>query len=128
MTPMVHTELTVKGFDSPDSVREFEGGSGQVEIVHLGGRTVSRSTFKPGWRWSEHVKSIAGTERCEVFHLGYMISGRMRIEMHDGVVMEIGPGQVAEIPPDHDGAVIGDEDCVMIDFGDIADYAVAHHN
>lgn len=127
MAPMIHTELTAKRFDSPDAVREFEGGMGQAEIVHLGERTASRSTFKPGFRWSEHIRPLAETERCQVFHLGYVVSGRMRVMMHDGHDIELGPGDAFEIPPDHDSEVIGDVDCVLIDFGDMADFAVAHH-
>jgi mannose-6-phosphate isomerase-like protein (cupin superfamily) len=127
MAPMIHTELTAKRFDSPDAVREFEGGMGRAEIVHLGDRTASRSTFKPGFRWSEHIKPLAETERCEVFHLGYIISGNMRVTMHDGHIVELGPGDAFEIPPDHDSEVIGDAECVLVDFGDMADYAVAHH-
>lgn len=128
MTPMVHTELTAKRFDSPEETREFVDGKGMAEIVRLGDRTVMRSTFRPGWRWSDHVKPLAGTDRCEVFHLGYVLSGRMRIEMHDGSSIEISAGDVCEVPPDHDAEVLGDTDCVMIDFGDIAEYAVSHHS
>lgn len=128
MTPMVHTELTAKRFDSPEETREFIDGKGMAEIVHLHDRTVMRSTFRPGWRWSDHVKPLAGTDRCEVFHLGYVVSGRMRVEMHTGQTVMLAAGDVCEIPPDHDAEVIGDADCVMIDFGDIADYAVAHHD
>lgn len=128
MTPMIHTELTAKRFDSPDETREFVDSMGKAEIVHLGDRTASRSTFKPGWRWSDHVKPLAGTDRCEVFHLGYVLSGKMRITMHDGHSIEIGPGDVIEVPPDHDAEVLGEADCVLVDFGDMADYAVAHHD
>ena len=128
MAPMVYTELMAKRFDSPDEVREFVGGMGRAEIVHIGERTVSRSTFKPGWVWSEHIKPLAETERCEVFHLGYMVQGRMRVMMHAGESVEFSAGDAFEIPPDHDAEVIGSEDCVLIDFGDIADYAVAHHH
>jgi quercetin dioxygenase-like cupin family protein len=124
---MVHTELTAKRFDHPDETHTFVGDSGHSEVVHLGERTASRSTFRPGWRWSDHIRPEAGTERCEMFHLGYVLSGRMRIAMHGGSVVEIGPGDAFEIPPDHDAEVIGESDCVLIDFGDMAEF-VAHHS
>lgn len=128
MTPMVHTELTAKRFDSPDEVREFAGGMGRMEIVHLGDRTAARSVLKPGWTWADCVKPLAETEHCEVFHLGCVLQGRMRITMHNGESVEFAAGDAFEIPPDHDAEVVGNEDCVMIDFGDMADFAVAHHH
>ena len=123
MAPMIHTELTAKRFDSPDERREFADQMGSADIVRIGERHASRSTFRPGWKWSLHIKPIAQTETCEVFHLGIVQSGQMRVTMDDGQSLVIGPGDVFEIPPHHDAEVIGDEECVLIDFGDIADYA-----
>jgi uncharacterized cupin superfamily protein len=114
--------IEVKSFDSPDEVREFEG-NGKADVVNLGGRNVGRGTFEPGWRWSENVKPIAGTESCEVSHLGYCVSGRMRVTMDDGSDGELGPGDVVAIPPGHDAEVVGDEPCVFLDFGEFGDYA-----
>jgi quercetin dioxygenase-like cupin family protein len=128
MTPMIQTELSVKRFEQPDQSSESIGAMGQTDVVRIGARAVSRSTLKPGWRWSEHIKPLAETERCEVFHLGYVLEGRIRVAMHNGSVVELGPGDLFEIPPDHDAEVVGDESCVMIDFGDMADFAVAHHS
>ena len=67
--------LEVKSFDSPDEVRPFEG-HGQTEIVNIAGHMVGKGTFEPGWKWSEHVKPIAGTDSCQTVHLGYVVSGR----------------------------------------------------
>ena len=114
--------IEVKNFDSPDETRPFEG-KGNAAIVNIGGRTVGRGTFEPGWRWSENVKPIAGTDSCEVSHLGYCISGRMKVTMADGTAGECGPGDVVAIPPGHDAEVVGDEPCVLIDFGEFGDYA-----
>ncbi|HEX8086976.1 MAG TPA: cupin domain-containing protein [Solirubrobacteraceae bacterium] len=114
--------VEVKGFDSPDEVRPFEG-KGKAEIVNVGGRPVGRGTFEPGWRWSENVKPIAGTDSCQVSHLGYCVSGRMKVVMDDGSEGELGPGEVVAIPPGHDAEVIGDEPCVLIDFGELSEYA-----
>jgi quercetin dioxygenase-like cupin family protein len=114
--------LEVKNFDSPDETRPFEG-KGKADVVQIGGQTVGRAVFEPGWRWSENVKPIAGTESCQVSHLGYVISGRMRVFMDDGTEGEVGPGDVMAIPPGHDAEVVGDEACVSLDFGEFGDYA-----
>ncbi len=116
--------LEVKRFDSPDETRPFQG-KGQAEVVEVGGQPVGRATFEPGWRWSENVKPIAGTHSCEVSHLGYVISGRMRILMDDGSEGEVGPGDVVAIAPGHDAEIVGDEACVMLDFGEFGEYAKA---
>jgi uncharacterized cupin superfamily protein len=114
--------IEVKRFDSPDEVRPFEG-NGHAEVVNVAGQTVGRGTFEPGWRWSQNVKPIAQTDSCQVSHLGYVMSGRMRVFMDDGTEGEVGPGDVAAIPPGHDAEVVGDEPCVMLDFGEFGDYA-----
>jgi hypothetical protein len=115
-------EVEIKSFDSPDEVRPFEG-NGQAEVVKLAGRAIGRGTFEPGWRWSENIKPIAGTDSCQVSHLGYVISGRMKIFMDDGSEAECGPGDVVAIPPGHDAEVVGDESCILVDFGEFGDYA-----
>ncbi len=114
--------VEIKTFESPDEVREFQG-NGHADVVEVGGRTVGRGVFEPGWKWSENVKPIAGTDSCQVSHLGYVISGRMRVVMDDGSDGEVGPGDVCAIPPGHDAEVVGDEPCVLVDFGEFGDYA-----
>ncbi len=114
--------VEVKSFDSPDETRPFEG-KGKADVLQLLGHPVARGVFEPGWRWSENVKPIAKTDSCEVSHLGYCLSGRMKIYMDDGSEAEIGPDQAAAIPPGHDAEVIGEEPCVWLDFGEIRDYA-----
>jgi cupin domain len=114
--------IEVKSFDSPDEVREFEG-NGKADVVQLGGHTVGRAVFEPGWKWSDNVKPIAQTDSCEVSHLGYVVSGRMKVYMDDGSEQELGPDDVVAIPPGHDAEVVGDEPCVMLDFGEFGDYA-----
>ncbi|MGH2905680.1 MAG: cupin domain-containing protein [Solirubrobacterales bacterium] len=123
MAHMMQTELTAKRFESPDETREFTDGKGRAELVRIGDHTASRSTFKPGWQWSINIKPLVHTESCEVFHLGMVQEGRMRITMDNGDALEVGPGDVFEIPPGHDAEVIGDADCVLIDFGDMSEYA-----
>jgi uncharacterized cupin superfamily protein len=114
--------IEVKNFDSPDETRPFEG-NGRADVVQVAGRTIGRGTFEPGWRWSENVKPIAQTDSCEVSHLGYCLSGRMKVFMDDGSEGEVGPGDVVAIHPGHDAEVVGDEPCMFVDFGEFGDYA-----
>ncbi|HEY3190925.1 MAG TPA: cupin domain-containing protein [Solirubrobacteraceae bacterium] len=114
--------IEVKNVESPDETRPFVD-KGQGAVVTVGGHAVLRGTFEPGWRWSEHIKPIAGTESCEAIHLLYCISGRMHVVMNDGTEADVGPGDVASIGPGHDAWVVGDEPCVAVDFGGYAQYA-----
>ena len=114
--------LEVKNIDSPDETREFVS-HGSAAVVGVGGHPVLYGTFEPGWRWSEHVKPLAGTDTCQAPHLLYCVSGRMKVKMDDGSEGEIGPGDVASIEPGHDAWVDGDEPCVAVDFGGYAQYA-----
>jgi quercetin dioxygenase-like cupin family protein len=112
-----------KSLDTPDETRLFEGGKGQLQLVNTNTGAVGRATFQPGWRWSEHVKPIAGTESCQAAHLGYVVSGRMHVVMDDGEEMDFGPGDFSVIPPGHDAWIVGDEPCVVIDWQGFTDYA-----
>ncbi|HEY3021791.1 MAG TPA: cupin domain-containing protein [Solirubrobacteraceae bacterium] len=114
--------LEVKSVESPDETRPF-ADKGQAAVVNVSGHPVLRGTFEPGWRWSEHVKPIAGTDSCEAPHLLYCLAGRMHVRMNDGAEADIGPGDVASIAPGHDAWVVGDEPCVAVDFGGYAQYA-----
>ena len=114
--------IEVKRFESPDETRVF-AGLGKADVVEVGGRTVGRAQYEPGWRWSANVKPIAGTDHCETAHLGYCVAGRMHVWMTDGNEAEMGAGDVVAIPAGHDAEVVGDEACVFIDFGQYADYA-----
>lgn len=116
-------EADIRSFDKPDETREFEG-KGWVDLIQLGGKTVGRGTFEPGWRWSVNVKPIAKTDTCQFSHLGYCAQGRMRIYMDDGTERDITAGEVMAIPPGHDAETIGDEACVLLDFGEIDEYAM----
>lgn len=112
-----------KSLDSPEEVREFEDGMGKLELVNTETGPVGRATFEPGWQWSKHIKPIAKTDSCQAPHLGYWLSGRMKIVMDDGQEMEFGPGDFGMIPPGHDAWVVSSEPCVVIDWQGYADYA-----
>ena len=102
------TGLVRMSFDSPEEVRPFESGMGQVEVVNIKEGGVGRGTFQPGWKWSEHIKPIAQTDSCQAAHMGYFMSGRMKVVSDDGEEMEYGPGDFGVIPPGHDAGVVGD--------------------
>jgi class 3 adenylate cyclase/quercetin dioxygenase-like cupin family protein len=106
--------LRRKRFGQPDQVRDL--AKARIELVELGELAVGRAIFQPGWRWSEHVKPIAGTPSCEVHHIGYVVSGHVHIEMDDGACADLVAGDIFEIPPGHDGWVVGDEPWVSIDW------------
>jgi quercetin dioxygenase-like cupin family protein len=92
-------ELQAKRFESPDEVRPFVADQGKLELVQLGGSAVGRGTFEPGWRWSEHVKPLSGTDSCQVEHIGYVQQGQMKVVMDDGTELTVGPGDVFHMPP-----------------------------
>jgi class 3 adenylate cyclase len=89
---------------------------GRIDVVELDDTVVGRMTYEPGWRWSVDVRPIAGTDTCQFHHLGVTLAGRLRAQMPDGTELEIGPGEVFEIPPGHDAWVVGDEPWVGVDF------------
>ncbi|HWX45532.1 MAG TPA: cupin domain-containing protein [Solirubrobacteraceae bacterium] len=116
-------DLESKRFESPDEVRSFQEDMGNVRIVNLTSGAVGHGTFKPGWRWSQHVKPIAGTDSCKVEHIGYVLRGRMAVAMDDGSKVEYGPGDVFRMPPGHDAWIVGEEACELLDFGGLRGYA-----
>ncbi len=117
--------LASKRFENPDEVREFTDGKGRVELVELNGHVVGRSTYYPGWRWSEHVKPMTGSDSCQVEHFGYVMEGRMALRMDDGAEREFGPGDIFHMPAGHDAWIIGDQQCVLLDFSGLKGYAQA---
>ena len=114
-------ETEHRSFQAPDETREFPHG--RAEIVKIGGGEVGRLVFEPGWRWSNDVKPIAGTESCEAPHFQYHVSGRLRIRMDDGSEIEAGPGDVTSLPSGHDARVVGDEAVVTVDWFGASNYA-----
>src|SRR5262245_53738828 len=108
-------EVILKRFEQPDEIREFE--KGKFEIVRIGGMTIGRATYQPGWKWSEHVQAMAGTALCEVEHVGLVISGHAVGAMTDGSVADLTAGTLFYIPPiPHDSWVVGNEPYVSLHF------------
>jgi hypothetical protein len=114
-------ETEHRSFAVPDETREFPNGLAQ--IVKIGGGEVGRLVFEPGWRWSNDVKPIAGTESCEAPHFQYHVSGRLAIRMDDGSQIEAGPGDITSLPSGHDAWVVGDEPVVTVDWFGASNYA-----
>jgi hypothetical protein len=112
-----------KGFASPDEVRPFE--KGKAELLNMGGGVIGKLTLQPGWRWSEHVKPIAGTEWCEAPHFQYHVSGTLHVVMADGTEFDAKAGDVTALPSGHDAWVVGDEPVVVVDWWGASNYAKA---
>jgi mannose-6-phosphate isomerase-like protein (cupin superfamily) len=100
-------ELQIVNLDAPHEERRFPYG--RFEVFTLGGLTIGRATYDPGWRWSEHVGPAAGTAWCEVEHVGLVLSGRAAVKMRDEEEVELGPGDLFSIPGGHDSWVLGDD-------------------
>jgi hypothetical protein len=113
--------IEINDFSKPDEVRSPDHTT--VEVVKLAGGEVGRYTFQPGWRWSDHIKPVVGTESCQTEHVGYVVSGRLAVKADDGSSGEVGPGCVYRIPPGHDGWVVGEEPVVVVEFQGAAGYA-----
>jgi class 3 adenylate cyclase len=103
-----------KSVDEPDEVVDFPNL--RTDIVHLGDLTVGRMVNQPGWRWSKDVRPVVGGEWCEIRHVGFVISGRLGIDLRDGSSVVFGPGDVFDIPPGHDGYTVGDEPVVQVEW------------
>jgi hypothetical protein len=114
----VNTEqvsVILKRFDSPDELRVLR--KGKFELVRLGGMTIGRATYEPGWKWSEHVGPDLGARRCEVEHVGLVLAGTATAALDDGRVFKLRAGELFYIPPvPHDSWVIGDEPYVSLHF------------
>ena len=122
-TPILVTALSKKSHEEPDERRSPE--KSQVDVVHVGDYTIGRFTFEPGWRWSECIKPVAGTDSCQNSHVGYCVSGSLTVRLVSGEEATVKPGDSYTIPPGHDAWVNGDEKFVGLEFVSAAGYAKA---
>ncbi|TML45594.1 MAG: cupin [Actinobacteria bacterium] len=106
--------VEARSFDTPDETRTPD--KTKIDVVRMGTTSAARFAFEPGWKWSECIKPVAGTESCQSRHVGVAESGRMHIVHEDGTEQEIGPGQAYVIEPGHDAWVVGDEGFVGFEF------------
>jgi len=121
MTAAAH-DVILRRFDAPDDVRVMT--KGRFELVHIGGYTIGRATYEPGWKWSEHVGPSVGATRCTVEHVGLVLSGTATAALDDGRVIELRAGELFYIPPiPHDSWVVGNEPYVSLHFVGAEHYA-----
>ena len=121
MTPP-EIDIILKRFETPDEVRVFTNG--RFELIHIGGLSIGRATYQPGWRWSEHVGPTVGEDRCRVEHVGLVLQGKATVAFTDGRVYEMSPGTLFHVSPEpHDSWVVGDEPYVSLHFLGASHYA-----
>jgi hypothetical protein len=115
-------EVVLRRFDAPDEIRKMP--KGRFEIIRMGGMTIGRATYEPGWRWSEHVGPSVGTSRCGVEHIGLVLSGTATAAFEDGQVVELRAGELFHIPArPHDSWVVGDQPYISLHFMGADHYA-----
>jgi mannose-6-phosphate isomerase-like protein (cupin superfamily) len=106
--------ITKRSFDAADEVRSPD--KTKLEIVDLGSVKAARMTAQPGWRWSECIKPVVGTDSCQAHHVGAVVSGGLHVEHEDGTTQDVGPGDAYVIEPGHDAWVTGSEPFVAFEF------------
>jgi hypothetical protein len=121
--PVAVTKFETKSHNSPDELRTPD--KTRVEVVRLPGYTLGRLNFEPGWKWSECVKPVVGTESCQVSHVGYAVSGRLTVKLNDGTQKTFEPGMSYTIPPGHDAWVEGNERFVCLEVMSAEQFAKA---
>jgi quercetin dioxygenase-like cupin family protein len=114
-------DVILKRFEHPDESRTFE--KGRFELIKVGGMTIGRASYEPGWKWSEHVGAAMGKTSCDVEHVGYVVSGTATAAMDDGRIIEMKAGDFFYIAPGHDSWVVGDEPYVSLHFMGAEKYA-----
>ena len=112
--------LEIGDFSAPDETRAPD--KTKVDIVRMGGTSAARMSLEPGWRWSECIKPVAGTDSCQVEHIGYVLEGEMTVRMDDGSELHVGSGETFHMPPGHDAWSVGDQTCVFVEFSRGNDY------
>ena len=117
----VMTKAETRSFGKPDEVRKFP--KGRLETLKVGGVTIGRAVFEPGWRWSTSVQPLAKTKSCEAPHFQYHVSGVLKVLMDDGTEFTCRPGDVSLFPSGHDAWVDGKEPVVVVDWQGMVEYA-----
>src|SRR3954470_9581698 len=107
------TRLESKSHATPDETRA--PAKTRIEVVRLEGFTLGRFNFEPGWRWSECIKPVAGTDSCQASHVGYLVTGTLTIRLNDGTEQTIRAGESYTIPPGHDAWVVGADPVVALE-------------
>ena len=113
--------LESRDFTAPDETRTPDKTT--VELVNMAGGQIGRYMFQPGWKWSECIKPVVGTDSCQVEHIGYCVSGSLHVKHDDGTEGEVKPGDVYRVAPGHDAWTVGDKPAVFVEFQGAANYA-----
>ena len=106
--------MDAKSFDSPDETRMPP--KSRVDVVEVGGVKTARLTLDPGWRWSECIKPVVGTDSCQTRHLGVVSAGTIHVVLDDGTARDITAGEAYVIEPGHDAWVVGDGQFIGYEF------------
>jgi hypothetical protein len=120
-TPVSVSSFEVKSYDTPDETRAPD--KTRIDVVRLAGYTLGRLTLEPGWRWSECIKPVVGTESCQNSHVGYAVSGQLTVRLNDGTEKTISAGDAYTIPPGHDAWVEGTDPFVGTEVVSAEQYA-----
>ena len=115
------TGVEHRDFSAPDETRTPDKTT--VELVNVAGGQIGRYTFQPGWKWSECIKPVVGTDSCQVEHIGYCLSGAIHVSHSDGTEADVSGGDVYRIAPGHDAWVVGEEPMIAVEFQGAASYA-----
>jgi quercetin dioxygenase-like cupin family protein len=119
-------KLEIRRFEDPTETRTFDKGA--LKLLAIGGTSIGKASYEPGWKWSEHVGQLVGAEICEVEHVGMVLSGRAAVKMADGTELVMEAGDVFAIPPGHDSWVVGDEPYVSLHLLGATVYATTHED
>lgn len=117
-------DVILKRFENPDETRAFP--KGKFEVIHIGGITIGRASYEPGWKWSADVGRVTGAKLCNVEHVGMVLAGRATAAMADGRIIEMRAGDVFYVGPGHDSWVVGDQPYVSLHFMGAESYAAKH--
>jgi hypothetical protein len=104
-----------RSIDQPEDTTQFPNG--EEHVVHVAGTPIGLATFQPGWRWSNDLRPMMGTDRCPIHHVGYALTGHLHVELADGSTLDVAPGDVFDIPSEHDAWVVGEEPVTLLDWG-----------
>ncbi len=115
-------DVILKRFEKAEAVQRFE--KGRFEVVRIGGLTLGRATYEPGWKWSEHLGPSTGAPLCTIEHVGLVLSGVATAAFEDGRIVQLKAGDLFHIPAEpHDSWVVGDQPYVSLHFMGADKYA-----
>jgi hypothetical protein len=88
----------------------------RVDVLPAGNGRVKRAIYPPGFRWTERMRDVVGTELCMHAHVGFLAQGAIAGRFPDGCEFAYTAPAVVVLEPGHDAWVEGDEEAVLIQF------------